>query len=254
MPQPGNLVDNVKALFARFQQGSGPPEGGAWPQGFGPPPGAPPPGWGPGAEGMPPGPSPPGGFPPGPPPGPMPPGGFPPGMPPPEAMGQGPVSFGPGPGFAAGPGGLPNPAPPPGSAPGFDLPPGAQNVPAGGPGYPSGSPGPGMPPHGYPAQPPQAPWAAPPGGPAPYAPQFGAGPRKLPVGLVAIILGGLGIHKFMLGLPKEGWALLAATFLGAAFGFPWAATLVGVAEGVIYLTKTDADFHHTYVVGKKPWF
>jgi hypothetical protein len=30
--------------------------------------------------------------------------------------------------------------------------------------------------------------------------------------------------------------------------------VIGVVEGIIYLTKTDEEFHQTYVVGRKPWF
>ena len=30
--------------------------------------------------------------------------------------------------------------------------------------------------------------------------------------------------------------------------------LVGLIEGIIYLTKTDEEFYTTYQVGKKPWF
>jgi hypothetical protein len=30
--------------------------------------------------------------------------------------------------------------------------------------------------------------------------------------------------------------------------------VVGIIEGVIYLSKSDADFYQTYVVGKRSWF
>ena len=30
--------------------------------------------------------------------------------------------------------------------------------------------------------------------------------------------------------------------------------LVGLIEGIIYLTKSDEEFYNTYQVGKKPWF
>ncbi len=30
--------------------------------------------------------------------------------------------------------------------------------------------------------------------------------------------------------------------------------VIGLAEGIIYLTKTDAEFVNTYVVQKKGWF
>jgi hypothetical protein len=31
-------------------------------------------------------------------------------------------------------------------------------------------------------------------------------------------------------------------------------SVIGIAEGIIYLTKTDEEFINTYVVNKKGWF
>ena len=50
--------------------------------------------------------------------------------------------------------------------------------------------------------------------------------KKIPAGILGILLGGLGVHRFYLGL----------------------------IEGILYLTKTDADFVQTYLVEKKEWF
>lgn len=82
------------------------------------------------------------------------------------------------------------------------------------------------------------------------------GPSRIVTGIVAIFFGGLGIHKFMLGLTKEGVILLCLYTLGCiAVGLgPVAAMVIGVIEGIIYLTKTDEEFYQTYVVGKKAWF
>jgi hypothetical protein len=33
-----------------------------------------------------------------------------------------------------------------------------------------------------------------------------------------------------------------------------ATSLLGLIEGIIYLTKTDAEFYETYQKNKKPWF
>ena len=30
--------------------------------------------------------------------------------------------------------------------------------------------------------------------------------------------------------------------------------IIGIIEGIIYLTKTDEEFYQIYQVGKKPWF
>lgn len=81
--------------------------------------------------------------------------------------------------------------------------------------------------------------------------------KKILAGVLAIILGAFGVHKFILGYNKEGIILLVVTIvlgaltcgIGASF-----AGLIGLIEGIIYLTKSDAEFYATYQVGKKPWF
>ena len=85
--------------------------------------------------------------------------------------------------------------------------------------------------------------------------------KKILAGILAIILGSLGVHKFLLGYNKEGIIMLAVTLLGyattcvvvGAFFF-WIPGLIGLIEGIIYLTKSDAEFYNTYQVGRKPWF
>lgn len=91
--------------------------------------------------------------------------------------------------------------------------------------------------------------------------------KKLIAGLLAIFLGGLGVHKFYLGNTQAGVIMLAATIggwilgiigsliiVGAVFFFvPLLVGLLGFIEGVIYLTKNDADFQRDYIVGKKAW-
>ena len=81
--------------------------------------------------------------------------------------------------------------------------------------------------------------------------------KKLPAGLLAIFLGGLGIHKFYLGYNTAGIIMLVVTVAGSALPFHIGTGimgLVGLIEGIIYLTKTDADFYSTYIAGKKEWF
>lgn len=81
--------------------------------------------------------------------------------------------------------------------------------------------------------------------------------KKILAGILAIVLGGFGVHKFILGYNKEGIILLAVTIiLGAVtcgIGAS-AAWIIGLIEGIIYLTKSDEEFYNTYQVGKKPWF
>ncbi|WP_072989820.1 NINE protein [Pseudozobellia thermophila] len=85
--------------------------------------------------------------------------------------------------------------------------------------------------------------------------------KKLLAGLLALFLGWAGVHKFILGYQKEGIILLLASILGWAtacfiigYFVAMAAWIVGIVEGIIYLTKSDEDFYNTYQVGRKPWF
>jgi TM2 domain-containing membrane protein YozV len=73
--------------------------------------------------------------------------------------------------------------------------------------------------------------------------------KKVVAGILAILLGGLGIHKFYLGYTKEGIIQIVITVCTCGIG-----GLIGLIEGIIYLTKSDEDFVATYVTGKKGWF
>lgn len=72
--------------------------------------------------------------------------------------------------------------------------------------------------------------------------------KKLAAGILGILIGGLGIHKFYLGYTKEGVIQILLSF---ACGI---GAIIGLIEGIIYLTKSDADFVNTYVNGRKGWF
>ncbi|MBB2166348.1 TM2 domain-containing protein [Gluconacetobacter sp. 1b LMG 1731] len=79
---------------------------------------------------------------------------------------------------------------------------------------------------------------------------------KVVAGLLAIFLGGFGIHKFYLGYNKAGIVMLLFTMFGFLFfGIPGAIIwLIGLIEGVIYISKSDQDFFETYVAHQKEWF
>jgi TM2 domain-containing membrane protein YozV/uncharacterized protein YjbJ (UPF0337 family) len=72
---------------------------------------------------------------------------------------------------------------------------------------------------------------------------------KLIAGILAIVFGYLGIHKFVLGYTKEGIIQIILTICTCGF-----ASIIGFIEGIIYLTKSDEEFYQTYQVGKKGWF
>ena len=77
--------------------------------------------------------------------------------------------------------------------------------------------------------------------------------KRIVAGIIAIIFGSLGIHKFILGYQKEGIIMLIVSLL--SFGFlAGLVALVGLIEGIIYLTKSDEEFYQTYQIGRKPWF
>jgi TM2 domain-containing membrane protein YozV len=72
--------------------------------------------------------------------------------------------------------------------------------------------------------------------------------KKVVAGILGILVGALGIHKFYLGYTKEGIIQILLNLL-CGLG-----SLIGLIEGIIYLTKTDEEFYQTYQVGRKPWF
>ena len=77
--------------------------------------------------------------------------------------------------------------------------------------------------------------------------------KKIAAGICGILLGALGIHKFILGLTTPGLIMLLVTVLtcgigGAVMG------VIGLVEGIIYLTKSDEEFYQAYAVEKRGWF
>jgi TM2 domain-containing membrane protein YozV len=77
--------------------------------------------------------------------------------------------------------------------------------------------------------------------------------KKIAAGICGILLGSLGIHKFILGYSTEGIIMLLITVLTCGIG-GMATSIIGIVEGIIYLTKTDEDFVRTYIQSKKGWF
>lgn len=77
--------------------------------------------------------------------------------------------------------------------------------------------------------------------------------EKIVAGLLAILIGTLGIHKFYLGYTKSGIIMLLVSLLTFGFGAPVMA-VISLIEGILYLTKSDAEFYQTYVQNKKEWF
>jgi TM2 domain-containing membrane protein YozV len=81
--------------------------------------------------------------------------------------------------------------------------------------------------------------------------------KKTPAGICGILLGAFGVHKFILGYTTEGVIMLLVTLVGGAITCGAASGimgLIGLIEGIIYLTKSDEDFVRLYIENKKGWF
>lgn len=85
-------------------------------------------------------------------------------------------------------------------------------------------------PHPYPEQ----------GYPLSHSPVSGRLKRKRTAGILAILLGGLGIHKFYLGRVCMGILYLL---------FCWTVipSILGIVEGILYLCCTEEQFQYKYV-------
>ena len=77
--------------------------------------------------------------------------------------------------------------------------------------------------------------------------------KKISAGVCGILLGALGVHKFILGYNVAGTIMLLVTVLTCGFG-GMAMGVVGLVEGIIYLTKSDREFYKTYIAHKRDWF
>ncbi len=66
-----------------------------------------------------------------------------------------------------------------------------------------------------------------------------SGKSRIAAALFGILLGGLGIHKFYLG--RVGWGILYILFF-----WTFIPAIVGLIEGIVYLTMTDGAFAAKY--------
>lgn len=73
--------------------------------------------------------------------------------------------------------------------------------------------------------------------------------KRVLAGVLGILLGGIGVHRFVLGDTTGGILRIVITLVTCGFG-----SIIGLIEGIMYLTKSDADFVQIYQVGKKAWF
>lgn len=72
--------------------------------------------------------------------------------------------------------------------------------------------------------------------------------KKIVAGILGILLGWLGVHRFYLGDMVGGILRIVITVVTCGFG-----SLLGLIEGIIYLTKSDEEFVNLYITGDKKW-
>lgn len=73
------------------------------------------------------------------------------------------------------------------------------------------------------------------------------GPSRTVAGILGILLGGFGAHRFYMGDMTGGIIRLVLSCLCVG-------GVIGLIEGIMYLLKTDEEFYQIYVVEKKAWF
>ena len=83
------------------------------------------------------------------------------------------------------------------------------------------------------------------------------GKDRMVAGILAILFGAFGVHKFYLGYYVPAFLMLGITLLGGFVSLSvvsWAVWAVAIVEGIIYLSKTPQQFYWTYVAHKREWF
>lgn len=78
-------------------------------------------------------------------------------------------------------------------------------------------------------------------------------PKKVAAGICGILLGSFGVHKFILGLTTPGIIMLCVSVLTCGFG-AIVMSVIGIVEGIMYLSKNDEQFYQDYAVQKRGWF
>jgi TM2 domain-containing membrane protein YozV len=75
--------------------------------------------------------------------------------------------------------------------------------------------------------------------------------KKTTAAICAILLGAFGVHKFILGNTTPAIIMLV---MGISCCLLPVSQIIGLIEGIMYLTKSDDDFYQQYAVDKKGWF
>ncbi len=81
------------------------------------------------------------------------------------------------------------------------------------------------------------------------AEQIPGAEKKIVAGVCGILLGGFGVHRFILDDVTGGIIRIVITLVTCGAG-----QVIGLVEGIIYLTKSDEEFVEEYIRQKKAWF
>lgn len=87
--------------------------------------------------------------------------------------------------------------------------------------------------------------------------EAGSKKEKLAAGLLALLLGVLGFHKFYLGYKKQGIIVVCISVIAGVFTMGIATGvmfLVSIVEGIVYLSKSEEEFQQCYVQDNRYWF
>ena len=73
--------------------------------------------------------------------------------------------------------------------------------------------------------------------------------------LLALFLGSIGVHKFYLGYNTQGIIMLLCGTVGWFLLVPpFVIAIIALIEAIMYISKSDDEFHRIYVQNKKAWF
>ena len=80
--------------------------------------------------------------------------------------------------------------------------------------------------------------------------------NRITAGILALLIGHFGVHKFYLGHKGTGVLFLVSFWGGMALFFipTLIIAVISVIEGILYLCKSDEEFQQIYVIEKKRMF
>ncbi len=88
-----------------------------------------------------------------------------------------------------------------------------------------------------------------------FVPSAGAAANnRVAAGVCGILLGAMGVHKFILGYTWAGITTVLISVIGFCC-YGWMAMhVVGIIEGIMYLSMSDRDFERIHGKRLRPWF